>query len=495
MYKIYKFSFFILILALSYSCSEETIDDTGFGTVTGRVVEAVTFEPIENARVSSNPNTSAVFTDEDGYFTIENVPTGDYAFEARKDGFIVKFEAGTVLKELETELVFELEPIEEINQSPIVPELLTPLDNAEDLSLSVNLTWQSTDAEDDELTYKISLRNDITDEITIYEDITTTSYTLTSLNYSTKYFWQVSVSDGINPEVNSLTQSFRTLEFPNARYLFTRKIGDNNVIFTADDAGNELQITSDATNSFRPRKNIPANKIAFLRTTGGQAHIYTMNPDGSDVFKVTAGIPAAGFNLDYYNFSWKNNGSQLIYSNFDKLYKINADGSGLELIFQTPNGKFISECDWSVDSSIIALKVNNLNGYETEVYVINSTGTVIENVISGTMGAIGGLHLSVTNSKLIFTRDITGFESFDYRQLDTRIFQYDFITDVITEINVQKPAGFIDTDVRYSPTEAELIFMSTANDGISQKNILKYTIGVTGSRMEIFENAIMPDWK
>ena len=111
MYKIYKFSFFILILALSYSCSEETIDDTGFGTVTGRVVEAVTFEPIENARVSSNPNTSAVFTDEDGYFTIENVPTGDYAFEARKDGFIVKFEAGTVLKELETDALQEAETI------------------------------------------------------------------------------------------------------------------------------------------------------------------------------------------------------------------------------------------------------------------------------------------------------------------------------------------------------------------------------------------------
>ena len=183
------------------------------------------------------------------------------AAEARKDGFIAKFESGTVLKDAETELVFELEPIEEINQSPTVPELLTPLDNSEDLSLSVNLTWQSTDAENDALTYKVTLRNDITNEITIYENILTASYTLTNLNYSTKYFWQVSVSDGINPEVNSLTQSFRTLEFPNARYLFTRKIADNNVIFTADDAGNELQITSDATNSFRPRKNIPANKI------------------------------------------------------------------------------------------------------------------------------------------------------------------------------------------------------------------------------------------
>lgn len=495
MYKKYKFSLLLLILIFSFSCSEETIDDTGFGTVKGRVVKAITFEPIENARVSSNPNTSAVFTDEDGYFTMENVPTGDYAFEARKDEFVAKFEAGTVLKELETELVFELEPIEEINQSPTTPELISPIDNADNLSLNINLSWQSTDAESDALTYKITVRNDITNEVIVYENITTNSFTLSNLNYSTKYFWQVSVSDGVNPEVNSLTQSFRTLEFPNARYLFTRKIGDNNVIFTADDEGNELQITSNATNSFRPRKNIQSNKIAFLRTTGGQAHLYTMQPDGSNVFKVTAGIPAAGFNLDYYNFCWKSNGSQFIYSNFDKLYKINADGSGLELIFQTPNGKLISECDWSIDNSIIALKVNNLTGYETEVYVIDSNGTIIENVISGTMGAIGGLHLSVTNNKLIFTRDISGFESFDYRQLDTRIFQYDFTTNIISEINVQKPNGNIDIDVRYSPTEADLIFMSTANDGISQKNIFKYTIGLSGSRVQLFENAIMPDWK
>jgi dipeptidyl aminopeptidase/acylaminoacyl peptidase len=483
------------MLALSFSCSEETLDESGFGTVKGRVVQAITFEPIANAKVSSNPNSSSVFTDVDGYYTIENIKTGDYAFEARKDGYIAKFEAGTVIKDLVIEVIFELEPVEEINQSPTTPVLLTPTDNATDISLSVNLTWQSTDVELDPLTYKVTLRNDITNEITVFEDITTASYSLTGLNYSTKYFWEVSVSDGINPEVNSLTHSFRTLAFPNARYLFTRKIGDNNVIYTADDAGNKLQITSDATNSFRPRKNIPANKIAFLRTTGGQAHIYTMNPDGSNVFKVTAGIPAAGFNLDHYNFSWKSNGSQLIYSNFDKLYKINADGSGLELIFQTPNGKLISECDWSIDSSIIAIKVNNLYGYETEIYVIDMSGIIIENVISGTLGAISGLHLSVTNNKLIYTRDITGFESFDYRQLDSRIFQYDFSTNLSIALDVQKPAGYNDSDVRYSPTEAELLFMSTPNDGLSPKNSYKYSIGTTSSRVQLYENAIMPDWK
>lgn len=495
MNKLHKIGLFLIMLALSFSCSEETLDESGFGTVKGRVVQAITFEPIANAKVSSNPNSSSVFTDVDGYYTIENIKTGDYAFEARKDGYIAKFEAGTVIKDLVIEVIFELEPVEEINQSPTTPVLLTPTDNATDISLSVNLTWQSTDVELDPLTYKVTLRNDITNEITVFEDITTASYSLTGLNYSTKYFWEVSVSDGINPEVNSLTHSFRTLAFPNARYLFTRKIGDNNVIYTADDAGNKLQITSDATNSFRPRKNIPANKIAFLRTTGGQAHIYTMNPDGSNVFKVTAGIPAAGFNLDHYNFSWKSNGSQLIYSNFDKLYKINADGSGLELIFQTPNGKLISECDWSIDSSIIAIKVNNLYGYETEIYVIDMSGIIIENVISGTLGAISGLHLSVTNNKLIYTRDITGFESFDYRQLDSRIFQYDFSTNLSIALDVQKPAGYNDSDVRYSPTEAELLFMSTPNDGLSPKNSYKYSIGTTSSRVQLYENAIMPDWK
>ena len=96
---------------------------------------------------------------------------------------------------------------------------------------------------------------------------------------------------------------------------------------------------------------------------------------------------------------------------------------------------------------------------------------------------------------MVYSRDITGFESFDYRQLDSRIFQYDFTTDTATEVNVQKPAGFNDFEVRYAPNEAELLFVSTSNDGISARNIFKYAIGITGSRVQLFDHAIMPDWK
>jgi hypothetical protein len=75
-----------------------------------------------------------------------------------------------------------------------------------------------------------------------------------------------------------------------------------------------------------------------------------MNPDGTNVLKITNAAPI-GFNSDYLNFSWNTSGSQIIYPSFDKLYRINNDGSGLTKIYQTPNGKFISECDWSNDGS------------------------------------------------------------------------------------------------------------------------------------------------
>jgi acetylglutamate synthase len=34
---------------------------------------------------------------------------------------------------------------------------------------------------------------------------------------------------------------------------------------------------STSVNSWRPRKNNQVNKIAFIRSNGGQNHIYTMN--------------------------------------------------------------------------------------------------------------------------------------------------------------------------------------------------------------------------
>ena len=492
-----------LILGLSllfifFSCSEEKISGEDYGSVEGRVVSAVTFEPLENVKVFSNPSSSIVFTDSDGRFTIPKIKVGEYSFEAQKDNYLVKFEAGTVNIDGTTDLVFELKLSTTNNKPPTTAVIVSPSDNALNQNLEVNLSWTASDPENDALTYEVTLRNDSNSDVIVFSNITETNYTLKSLTYKTKYYWQVAVSDGINPAVLSKTQTFTTLTFPNARFLFVKEINDNNVIFTGNDAGDQLQITSSATNSWRPRKNTQSKKIAFIRSSGSQNHIYTMNSDGSGVFKVTNSVPIAGFNSEFINFSWNASGSQIIYPYFDKLYKINIDGSGLTKIYQTPDGRFISECDWSNDGAKIALKINNASGYNAEILVISSSGTVLNQVLSGINGALGGLNFSVTGQKLIFTRDISGYENANYRQLDTRIYQYVFSTATVTDIGLDKPSGTIDLDVRYSPSESELIFVNTSNDGLSTKNITKLVPSAnstSAARSILFSNASMPDWE
>ena len=53
-----KYMFGFLLLLVNGSCTEDKIQESGYGVVKGRVVKAVTFEPIANVKVSSNPNNS-----------------------------------------------------------------------------------------------------------------------------------------------------------------------------------------------------------------------------------------------------------------------------------------------------------------------------------------------------------------------------------------------------------------------------------------------------
>jgi hypothetical protein len=485
----------MMCFILFVSCSEEQIDDSGMGIVKGRVVDSETFEPIVNARVSTSPTTSTYFTDKDGYFEFSEILVGKYSFQAQKDGYISKFEPATITKNVTVQIIFELDVSTANNKPPEIPILTAPVDNAKNQALKLNLTWTATDKELDPLTYTVTVKNGTTDVVTTYKDIKTTSLEISGLSYSTKYYWQVISSDGINAPSNSVTNSFTTLAFPNPRFLYVKKVNSNNVIYTADEAGNELQLSSSEVNSFRPRKNLQIKKIAYISSDGSQNQIYTMDPDGSNVFKVTNSIPIAGFNMEHVNYSWSTNGSQLIYPNFDKLYRINANGSGLIQLFKTPNGKFISECDWSQDGSQIVLKVNDISGYNVEIYVINTSGVVLYQVLSGLNGGVSGLNISVDNQRIVYTRDVSGYQSSNYRRLDSRIFIYNRTSNTSTELDTNKPNGFNDLDVKFSPNEAEVIFTHTSNDGISINNIQKASLNDVDSRTTLFAGGSMPEWK
>ncbi|MDT0651266.1 carboxypeptidase regulatory-like domain-containing protein, partial [Autumnicola edwardsiae] len=387
----------IFTVLLFSACSEDTIDALGTGSIVGTVVEEGSNEPIQNVRISTNPASSTVFTDESGNFLLEDISEGDYSIEARKEGLLTQFEGATVRTNTEVSVIFELQPESVNNRLPEVPRPSFPEDNATDVAIPVQFTWSSGDPDGDALVYELELRNSANNDIRTFSNITDTTYTVSDLNYGYKYFWQVKVSDSVNNPVLSPVYAFQTSELSGGRYLYVKQMQNNNVIFSSNGEGNEIQLTSSNVNSFRPRRSSTTNKIAFLRSVGGRTQLFTMNADGTNQFQVTSSIPVNGYDLEKVDFSWANDGTTLVYPNFGDLYRVNVTGGGTQKIYNTPNGKFITAVDVSEDDSTIALLINDPNGYNGSIYTISPDGEFQNSVISGVDGALGGIDLSVDN--------------------------------------------------------------------------------------------------
>lgn len=498
--------FKILILSglgLFINCTEDTVDLLGVGTITGRVVEANSFDPIENAKISLSPSNNTVFTDSEGYFEMVEVESGEYSVSATKETYLTNFQGATIKNDLSVNIIFEMDDDTALNRPPSTPELITPVDGSEEQELSIELIWSSQDPDEDTIVYRLEIKNDFNNDIIKVESLSDTTYVVSDLMYGVKYFWQIAASDDINEEVLSLSSSFKTKSNPQNRYFYVRmNENSNNVIYsgnyndTSAEVENVVELTGTDQNSWRPRKNQASNLVAFLRNYNNETHLFTMNQDGSNIFKVTSSVPVAGNDLNEIDFSWSSNGDRLIYSHYDKLYVVNKDGSGLQLIYQTVDGSYITECDWSNDESLIALKTNNLNGYNVAIFTIDMSGAVITNILSGVNGAAGGLNISIDNKLVLYTHDVSEYENESNRQLDSHIFIYNLTTSAVVDLSSNKIDGTNDLDPRFSPNEAEVIFMNTSNDGISTKSIYKFSSDeADNTRTSILENATMPDWE
>lgn len=486
-------------LTVLVSCSEDPIDTSETGTLTGNVVAEGTNTPLENVKISTNPSSSTVFTDINGEFIIENIAVDQYSVQAEADGFLSAFEAAEISPGATVNVVFELDVASSTNRPPTTPVLVTPADNATDVQLETALVWSSSDPNGDDISYSIELRNDFDEEILSFSTVNDTMVDVSGLRFGLKYFWQVGATDGISSEIiQSEIGVFETINLPNNRHVLVREINGNNVIFSTDEEGNDLFLTSTSVNSFRPRQNTTAGKIAFLSNSGSATHIFTMNLDGSELTQVTSQVPVNGFNLNEIDFSWAQNGSRLVYPNFDKLYSVNADGTGTQEIYQTTDGSFISEVVVSADGSLTVLKTNDVSGYNVSIFTIDNSGTFVDDILSGISGAAGGLDISVDNQLVLYWYDVSGFESSNYRQLNSRIFTYNRASTVVSDLSDGKIAGTNDYDCRFTPNEADIIFTNTSNDGVSQKDIVITDIipnNIDFVRTTFAENAKMPDFE
>lgn len=487
---------YILLLLLAFSnCQEDTIEPALFGSIVGEVLLEDDNIAIEMATISTNPPTSQVFTDELGRFALESIKTGTYSLRSEKNGFITQVATVSITSNQTSNVIIRMRPDSLDNNPPQLPFNPFPADGGSEQPIDVRLEWEAFDAdEDDQLFFDVLLFNaDQTQSVNLLEGSTDQFVEVMDLEYNTNYLWQVVVTDGVTEPIYGPVWSFMTETFPEHRLTYARINNGKYDIYSADETGNMLKLTNSTTSSWRPRMNPSRSRIAFISNAGIEPQIYTMKRDGSDIQQVT-NIPISGANPLDLDFCWSPDGTRLLYMVDSRLYTINQDGTGLNLFADAPFGFTFAECDWTAQGNKIIARTQGLNAYNATIFTFDEDGNYQLQAFTDVPGTTGGPAFSIDGNKMLYTQDISGFESPDGRQLDAHVFIKDLQTNAITDISVEKPGGTNDLDPRFSPDGAKIIFVNTNNDGISARQI--WIMDLDGdNRSLLFENGEMPDWR
>lgn len=480
-------------LLLIMGCTEETfVEPKLYGSISGKVLTLADKKPLTNVLVRISPSGRSITPDSLGNFKADSLPVGKYSVQTTVEKYKTDLTSVDVEESKTTAVSVFLIPDNNQNKSPLVPTVVKPADKSTGAALSTVLAWKTSDPDKDSLRYSVILfKEGQSTNTPIATNLHEDTLVVNNLEYESTYYWQVITSDSVNKPVYSEVWSFKTKALPDFPYLFTRQVNQNSQIFSSN--GTEtIQLTTFGGN-WRPVVSPNREKVAFISNINTDPHIFISNRVGGDVKKVTV-VPIAGVSLMDLSFCWSPDGLELLYPNYNKLYAVHADGSGLRVVAEAPAGRFFAGCDWTSQGNKIIARVTGSSVYDNELYLISPGTGILSRLLSGRPGRMGNPDFSVDGTKAVFTLDVSNFQNNEGRQLDSRVFIVDVASGVSSDISGNKSAGNNDLDARFSPNGAKIIFTTTSNDGFSARDI--YTMDLNGTnRTVLLQNAEMPYWR
>jgi TolB protein len=482
---------FLLLLAMG--CTEEVfIEPKLYGSITGQVLTLVDKKPLENVLVRISPSGKTITPDADGKFRVDSLLVGKYSIQTTVDKYKTDVTSVEVEENKAAVASIFLTLDNNQNKPPLVPMVVKPLDKAINVGLTATLAWKATDPDKDSLRYSVILfKEGQTTTVPIASNFFADTLVVNNLEYETTYYWQVITSDSINKPVYSEVWSFKTVPIPDHPYIFSRQVNQNYQIFSSNGA-ETIQLTTYGGN-WRPVVSPNRERVAFISNINTDPHIFISNRVGKEMKRVTV-VPIAGVALMDLSFCWSPDGRELLYPNYDKLYAVQTDGSGLRVVAEAPAGRFFAGCDWTAQGNKIIARVTGSTVYDNELYMINPGTGVLSKLVTGRPGKMGNPDFSVDGKRAVYTLDVSNFQNFEGRQLDSRVFLVDVATGISSDISTQKINGNNDLDARFSPNGARIIFTNTSNDGFSEKTL--YSMDLVGdNRVEILKNGEMPYWR
>ena len=492
-----------LVLSTLSGCEDATVEPTTYGSVEVTVVDARTNQPLPNTGISTNPATGSYVTDAQGHILLLQIPAGLVAVSARRTGYISVTTNVNVMTGQTQNVVLQLEKPSSATP-PNAPVRPAPVTGATGQPTDVALSWHPNGAtRADSLRYDVILfESNNQNQRTLLLNSKDTVVTATGLLYNTTYYWQVTARNTGGASARSPVWSFQTSPLPDNRYLFARTSAGNTDIYSADNTGGSLvRLTTSAAVETAPQLSPLRDIVAYASNATGQYQLYTMNRDGSNQRQITA-LSVEGYSNAGMGYRWSPDGAQLIYAHYDQLYRINRDGSGLLLLATAPAGRHFRECDWTAQGNRLVVQTIGANPYDSELYFYNADGTNPVLFVSNLPGRLDSPSFSIDGTRVVYTRDVAGFNSPTGRQLDSHIFiqrvdgtgtPVDVSSGNSATINA-KPVGTNDLTPRYSPDGFRLIFVNRVNDDLGPPELWTVNLDGTG-RTKLFANAFLPDWK
>ncbi|MCB0637049.1 MAG: carboxypeptidase regulatory-like domain-containing protein [Lewinella sp.] len=490
---------FLLLLSLLglTTCLDDPVELTYYGRVDGTITTLETEEPLAGVTITTNPLTRTVTSGANGYFAFDSLPVENYSFRFRLDGYEEEAAAVDLTKVFDVSLSVVMQRDLGTNVPPGLPHDPLPADGTEWAELSVLLQWQGTDADaEDELTYDLLLyRGTQAGSELVLSQQPDTSCLVNDLAYGVLYAWQVIVYDGVHDPVYGPLWQFSVVDRPDQPILFVREGEEGFEIWSGNTEGVSSRLVDRPQSSWRPRRSPAGDRIAFLSFVGTDAHLFTCDLQGEQVQRVTS-TPVGGYDLARVTFAWSPGGDQLLYPSFDKLYRINVDGTGLTELIRAPGNRIFEAVDWSRYNDRIVLRTQGALPYQNELYRYDLSSGNLVLILGDLAGTIGNPCLSLDGSQLLYTHDLSGLEVPSGRQNNASVILADFM-DPSQGVNLSggKAAGFNDLDPRFTPTEAAVIVTEWACDESGSPAIMQVPVDSPQDRALLLSGGRMGDWK
>ena len=483
---------FVVSLAVFFACNEDTVDPVFYGSLQGSVTYKSSGAPAGGIEVSTTPTTTTVVTNDEGQFLFTDIPTGEYSVVAKIEGY--KNATGKVLVTENDTVTLDLE-LEPDASAPNSPTASFPENGAVNIGRDITLKWTLDKKNDDPVKFNVVLfESDVAEPLINEEDYADTLLNVSNLKFNTTYFWQVNAVNAEGTVTNGALWHFTTLPFPDNRFVFSSQRDGNYEIYSSNESGTDLvRLTFSDKDQVYPKFSSDRKYIAYAENTDLAYHIYIMDRDGSSPQKITT-LPVAGYHNDGRGFCWSPDNGKLLYSHYDKLYMIDRTGSNLTLVATAPSGRNFRSCDWTASGNKIVVETVGVLPYQSEIRLIDLDDASNIVIIGDEPGTTQGAAFSIDGNSILFTRDLSLFESETGRQLDSRPFVFNINTGTRTDLSKDKVAGTNDLFPRYSPDGVKIIFENRNNDGSGAPTVYIFEPG-KNVRTKLFDNAAMPDWQ